>query len=238
MKKIFSFALLLPLMAVLSVSCDKVKGEGEVVSETRSVTNYTGISLSLDGEVYYTPDTVYSLQISAQQAVLDVIENPVENGRLVLKYKSGKVIGPHETVVVHVRAPSLGSFVVNGSGNIHCDPLWPVSRVDLDISGSGNLYLNQITANDVYANISGSGNMEVTRGSAGYAQYKISGSGRMNFSGMPVDTAYAIISGSGNMDINVLKLLDATISGSGNIGYYGTPAVNLHISGSGNVRKL
>lgn len=237
MKKTFLF-LLLGAVSALVISCDKTEGKGEVITESRTAENYTGISLSMDGDVYYTPDSVYSLQISAQQAILDVIQNPVENGRLVLKYKNGVVVGPHETVVVHVRAPSLKSFVVNGSGNIHCDPLWPVSRVDLDISGSGNLYLSEITSDDVYANISGSGNIEANGGTAGYAQFKISGSGNMHFTGMPVDTAYAIISGSGSMELNVVKLLDATISGSGNIGYMGNPQVNTHISGSGNVHKL
>ena len=59
-------------------SCDKVKGKGDVVSEMMNLTGFTAISLALDGVLYFTPDSVYSVEIQAQQNILDVIETTVE----------------------------------------------------------------------------------------------------------------------------------------------------------------
>jgi hypothetical protein len=231
-----TFALLSLLLVINS--CNKVKGKGEVVSETRNVTGFTSISLSMEGDVYFTPDSVYSIEIQAQQNILDVIESQVEGGVLVLKIQDHTVLGNHDPIRIYVHAPSINGLDVSGSGNISAGEVMDQPDLNYNISGSGNITVAAVKSKQLYGRISGSGNITSSSGTSDYATLTISGSGNLNFQDVMADTVYVTISGSGDVTAYAVKYLDVTISGSGNVRYNGNPVINMHISGSGNVAHL
>ena len=224
--------------AALFASCSKINGEGDIVTEERTATGYTMISLAMDATVSYTQDSVYSLVLNAQQNILDVIETHVEGDRLIIEYEDHVKIGKHDPIVIEVRAPDVRMLDISGTGQINMFGLWNVNSAGLNISGSGNINLAAVNARSISSNISGSGNIDVAWGVASYCDLNISGSGNIDMLYVETDTAYANISGSGNIMITVFDYLDATISGSGNIQYRGNPDVDLHVSGSGTVIHL
>jgi hypothetical protein len=237
MKRILILLQLLALVLLIS-SCSKTEGKGDVVSETRTVSSFSGVSLCIDATVYVSEDSVNTLRLEAQQNILDIIETPVEDGTLVLKVKSHHIIGSHDPIVVYITSTDLHKLNISGSGNINVQQGLHQPVIDLSVSGSGNIDVPEIIAHDMSATVSGSGNIKGRGGVVDYAHLNISGSGNMNFSSVSADTVYAVISGSGDITLNVNKLLDGTISGSGNIRYYGNPVVNSHISGSGSIVHL
>ncbi len=223
---------------LLAASCSKINGEGDVVTENRTVTDYQGISLSMDATVNYTQDTGYGLVLRGQQNILDQVKTDVQNGHLVIRYKDHVTIGRHEPVVVEVRAPGVSHLDISGSGQINMFDLWEIYHASLNISGSGSINLASVNAHDVEAHISGSGNIDVAWGIASMETLNISGSGNIDMLGLVADSVYATISGSGDIMVTANKYLEATISGSGNVKYSGNPIVETHISGSGNVIHL
>jgi hypothetical protein len=48
-------------------SCQKIKGKGDVVSETRSVSGFSEIDLGMSATVYLTNGDTNSLQVLAQE---------------------------------------------------------------------------------------------------------------------------------------------------------------------------
>jgi hypothetical protein len=236
--KPFHLIFSLVLLGLAAASCSKINGEGDTVTEERTVTGFREISMSMDATVNYTQDTAYSLVLKGQQNILDKIETKVQNGRLTIRYEDHAVIGKHDPIVVEVSAPDVNSLDISGSGQINMFGLWEVYSANLNISGSGDINLAAVNVHDIDCTISGSGNIDVAWGIASYATLNISGSGNIDMLYVEADTAYATISGSGNIMVNVNKYLDATISGSGNIKYSGTPVVDTHISGSGSVIHL
>jgi hypothetical protein len=254
-KIIVLIALLIP---VLFSSCEKIKGKGDVITQTRVVTGYTSIELAIEGDVSFTQDSVYTLSISAQENIADNIETDISGTSLVIKKKDNVVFGKHDPINITITAPSVTDLILSGSGNFTVSRIWSGNFLTTNISGSGNMYVNNIFANQlnsvisgsgnmtinsidgnkINATISGSGNIETKSGISNEEYLKISGSGNIDMRYVETDTAYATISGSGDIYINVKKLLDATISGSGNIYYLGNPVIDTHISGSGNVTRL
>ena len=107
------------------------------------------------------------------------------------------------------------------------------------LSGSGKVHIHEgLAANTMEIDISGSGDVTVEDNEFDTFQCKVSGSGAVNARYAVCDEVYAEISGSGDLDITVNELLEAKISGSGSIDYWGTPeVVNTDISGSGKVTK-
>lgn len=233
-------AILLPVAIafMLLTSCAKIDGEGDVVTEERTLPECSGISLAMDAYVTYTPDTAYSLTIQGQQNILDHIETTVKNGTLVIKFEDHVRIGSHKQITAVVKGPGISNLEISGSGNMTVDNAWDVYSADLNISGSGNLSMALLNAHDLDANISGSGNIKGYYGNCKVEHLTISGSGNIDMLGVEADSAWANISGSGDIKLAVSVYLNATISGSGNIRYYGNPLIVTNISGSGTVSYI
>jgi hypothetical protein len=219
-------------------SCSKITGEGPVVTETRNVANFTGIDLRCSADVYYRQDAAYKVEVNAQQNILDVLIIEISNGKLVVRYKNDVFVkSDHKTTVI-VSAPEANSFRISGSGDIKTTgPLTP-SNLNLDISGSGNILLTELTTDFIDANISGSGNIGAPGGTTTEEKLNISSSGNIDLSNVSAIKVSTTTSGSGGTKVNASETLDVTISGSGSVYYKGNPVVNVNISGSGKVMRM
>ncbi len=233
--KFITVALLVP---VIFSSCQKIKGKGDVVTETRSTGSFSKVSLAMDATVYLTNGPELSVEVSAQENLLPYIQTKLENDRLVIKVKNNTVLGHHEPINVRITAPYVTALDVSGSGLIDVQNEWLGTTLETNISGSGKISLAQVQCGTLKANISGSGDIEAHGGQAASEDLTISGSGSIEFRYVIASDVSANISGSGDIYTQAGDLLDATISGSGNVYYLGNPQINVHISGSGNVMKL
>jgi hypothetical protein len=230
-----TFLLPVLALALTLISCNKITGKGDVIAEKRSITGFTAISLSMEGDVHFTPDTVYLVEVDAQQNILDVIETNVEGSTLVLKIQDNTILGKHEPIRFYIHAPSVKDLDISGSGNIYTSPVMSQPELGFNISGSGSTNISEVMCHQLNGRISGSGNITGSAGTTDYETLTISGSGNMNFLDVIADTVYVNISGSGDAKVNAVKFLDVTISGSGNVRYDGNPIISQHISGSGSV---
>lgn len=220
-------------------SCKKVIGEGDLQTETRNVTDFSGVSSSIGGKVYYKIDPVYKVEITAQRNILDVIQATKTNGHLLLKIKDGVRVKSNEEITVFISAPTANYFHVSGTGDLMVTGNISATDLDMSISGTGNLTVPSVAiANKINAAISGSGNINVIAGSTKNEELRISGSGKLLLEGVAAEKAETTISGSGDIKVNVSQSLDATISGSGSVYYYGNPLISTNISGSGRVRPI
>lgn len=237
MKKV-QFLMILLLLAVVFSSCQKINGKGDVVTEDRSVSGYDAVLLAMDANVYVTNGDTFSLQVLAQENILPYIITKVENDRLVIEVKHHVYLGNHEPIQILVTAPGIKSLSVAGSGDIEEQNDWYGTSLKVSVSGSGDIYLENVYGDLMNADISGSGNIEAAGGDVTDEDLNISGSGNIDLRYVTADHVEATISGSGNMYVQALLFLDATISGSGNIYYLGNPQINVQISGSGIIQKL
>ena len=235
MKKICLSLLLISGVVIIFTSCRKVHGEGPVVTESRSTSNFNGIEMAVPGEMYYTPGSSYKVEISAQQNILEIIEAYVKDNVLKVRVKNSINIKSNEPIIVKVTAPDVTALGVNGSGNITVsDPYRPVNT-KLSVNGSGVLIVSDLNTNMLEARISGSGKINVYNGGASGEDVAISGSGLIDLAGLPADQANTNTSGSGTIRLHVVSSLDCKISGSGVVMYKGSPKIKTSISGSGRV---
>ena len=220
-------------------SCKKVVGEGDLQTETRNITDFSGVSSSIGGKVYYKIDPVFKVEITAQRNILDVIQATKINGHLLLKVRDGVRIKSSEEIIVNISAPTADYFHLSGTGELIATGNINATDIDMSISGTGNLTVSAVSiTNKIKAAISGSGNINVLTGSAKNEELKISGSGNLILENVAAENAETKTSGSGDIKVNVSKSLDVTISGSGSVYYHGNPLISTDISGSGRVRPI
>ncbi len=232
------------LVAVAAVSvlgfqsCRKTFGEGPSVNRVYNLSGFTSVDAGIDGEVYYTQDSVYKVEIYAQSNVHDLIETPIVNGELRLQFKKFSKLGRHDRVIAYISAPSLSGLGINGSGTVTASQPIGAGSMTLKVNGSGNVNITSFTGQNLNANISGSGHINVNGGSVTSSDLRISGSGDIDMLNMDAENVKVNTSGSGNTTVRVSRFLDVRISGSGDVYYFGNPAVNASISGSGKVNRI
>lgn len=238
MKKIILAAVILSAVT----SCKKngvfcYNGNGNIITEQRQVSSFDEIELSMDADVYITQSSSYSVSVTASENLMSVIKTDVHGNTLCIETKSNKCIKHNEDIDVYVSLPDITKIKLSGSGNIYASTALNVNDIALNISGSGNIRLDSLTAVNCDMTISGSGNMELKGvGSGAKQKINISGSGGINSLNHAFEDVDITISGSGSASVWAAANLKTNISGSGDVIYKGNPIVSSSNSGSGTVR--
>jgi len=235
MKKLVVILLLVAGLFIFP-SCEKVVGEGPLVTQTRTVGNFTGVSSEMSGKVNFTIAPDYKVEITAQQNILDVLNTNVVNGVLHIDFKNNVRVKQHEDLLINITAPYADYFRLSGSGNMNVQGDITANNLKVTLSGSGDITVQHaVIADKIDTDISGSGNISIAGGSAVNEDVDISGSGKVEIAGVDAQNAVTHTSGSGDVKLALSTNLDAHISGSGSVYYHGNPIIRTHISGSGRV---
>jgi len=237
MKRI-NLALLLSIALISLHACHKVIGHGPVVTENRTVSGFTSISFGVPGDMYYTQDSVYKMEIQAQENILREIETYMSGNELKIRVRNHVHLRPGEDIRIVIHAPLVTGLALTGSGNLKVLQAYRPSTAKFNVSGSGTMTINQLETNNIDATVSGSGELLVLNGISKQEEATISGSGEIDLLGIISNKANTHISGSGSVKLHVTQELNNKISGSGKVYYRGSPVVNSTISGSGRVVRL
>ncbi len=217
MKNLFVFAAL-SVLTFTSCSKHRLKGEGSIVSETRSVSGFSNISLNGSEEVEIIPSKENKVVVTGYQNLVPSYKTKVSGSTLNLEFEKNYWNVRNNNIKVTIYTTGISKMEMNGSGNISLRDSLKTDRLRMEINGSGNIY----TYNNYVENV----------------EMDINGSGNINARNLTGRYVYAEISGSGDAEITVQEKLDVKINGSGSVKYWGNPSsVNTDINGSGKVRK-
>ncbi len=234
-KLFFVLVLGVALLAVTACDANIVRGSGDLITESRSVSNFDSIDLSGSGEVIITQGDGESLTIETDDNVMEHVKAEVSGGTLKLGYEEGlNLISPTQLIFT-VGVDNLTGLKISGSGDIESDMI-ETDRMDVTISGSGDIQIDNLTTDEVEARISGSGEIDWA-GEAPTQDVTISGSGKYRAGDLLSESVKVKISGSGDATVWATESLETNISGSGSVDYYGRPSINTSGSGSGDVNS-
>lgn len=239
MKK--SILLLVCAVFLLSFNTNaqnKIKGNGKVVTQTRTTGDYDGIKISGFFDVNLVAGKEGKITIKGEENLLSSIKVEVEDNTLKIYVESFKNIRPSSGKSIEVTVPfeKISNIALSGSGNIQSKDIIKSDKLLAKLSGSGNFNL-AIDSNEFELNLSGSGNVHL-KGTADNFTTKLSGSGDIDAGSLKSKNVDVNVSGSGNSKVTCNEKLTARVSGSGNIKYTGNPEKrDVKVSGSGNISK-
>jgi hypothetical protein len=228
--------MLLVLILVLLSACNVVSGSGNVVTETRDVSDFNQVALSGQGELILTQGEGEALVIEAEDNLIPVLETEVRGDTLHIGTKNNTTLRPTQPIRFYLTMDEISGLDVSGSGNISADSII-ADPLTLDVSGSGDIKIDSLDAETLDVDISGSGNVDVT-GRARDQVINVSGSGNYQAADLDSESVDVEVNGSGEATVWARETLDAEANGSGSVNYYGSPAVNQRINGSGEVNNL
>ena len=214
--------------------------QAQAEEQTRKVEPFSSISLRVSANVHLEQGEKQNLEIVAKPSTLEEIITEVKDGELIIRFPNKNYFWnsfkPGE-ITIYITTPQIKGLGVSGSGDIIAADEIKAKALDLAVSGSGNIKLSNLSAEQVKSTISGSGNI-ILAGKTAAQDLSVAISGSGNFKGLDfnADDVTVRVSGSGNVSIEANKNLYVRLSGSGNVNYKGNPMIDSAISGSGKVR--
>ncbi len=223
------------IIFVLS-ACNIVRGSGNVTTEIRMVSSFDQVSLNGQGDLIITQGEQESLQIEAEDNLIPVIETEVRGNTLHIGTKNNTSINPTKPVKFFLTMKDISGLEISGSGDITSDSV-TADDLLLDVNGLGNVMIDALSAESLEVDISGVGDVRVA-GQVVRQVIQISGVGEYAGADLESETGMVKVSGSRNATVWVNQTLGVEIDGSGRVNYYGSPTVNQDISGAGEVNGL
>jgi len=228
-------ATMLVLVSVSCISITGIRGSGNVVTEERSVSGFDKVAVSAGMNLFLEQGSEEYLKIEAEDNIMQNIVTEVNNGRLVIKYKT--LLGGISTMkpvnvyltVINLKELDLSSGAVIESGEINTDSL----KIGISSGAAGEM---ELKANSIDVNLSSGSTLEVSG---------IVESQKVNLSSGVLYRAEDLVSKSANIDVssgasakvNVSDNLDVNISSGGSVEYFGTPAIVSNISSGGSLKN-
>ena len=192
-----------------------VQGSGNVVRQQRRAGKFSTIKMSGPAHLDVVVGKAASVELSADDNLMPMLETRIENGALVHEVKGS--FSTRTTPRLRVTVPQLSGVHLAASGDVRITGV-NGGRLNLTSNGSGD-FVVQGHADALKAQLNGSGNFDLTRFRA-------------------PDLTVAIY-GSGNARVHATERLDASIFGAGEIAYSGDPQrLNRQVYGSGRITKV
>jgi len=237
MKNIVVFVM----SALLFASCryvtgDRIRGNGNVKTETRSPGNFKSVSSHGSFNVYVSSGD-QSVKVEAEDNLLPYIETYVDGSELHIGTKDNYWLRPGRPVKIFVSSPNFDGIRSYGSGDIIGQAkITNSSKLDLRVNGSANIKMD-VDAPEIDAETNGSGDIDLS-GSTKSWDGEIHGSGNIRAMDLKAEDATIKIYGSGDADVFASVKLDVHVAGSGDVHYKGNAQLSSSIAGSGRVKKL
>ncbi|KFF09956.1 head GIN domain-containing protein [Flavobacterium hydatis] len=219
-------------------SKERIKGNGKVVTNTRSTTSYDEIKVMGSFDVDLVAGKEGSITVKAEENLQQYIKVEVDGNVLKIYTEKNKNISSSMGKNIQVTVPfeKISGVSLSGSGDVRSKNMIKSDSFTAVLSGSGNLDLD-VDAVTLNLSISGSGDA-VLKGNAGTFTTKLSGSGDIDSDALKAKNVDITISGSGDSKVFCSENLKARVSGSGEIQYKGDPKTkDAKVSGSGSISK-
>jgi hypothetical protein len=216
-----------------------LNGSGTIVTESRSVRDFTGVNFSGFGELTLVQGEDEGLTIETDENLLPYLRTTVERGTLTIGLDDTlwlPMIRPTDSIRYRLTVKTLTNLALAGAGMIAADRL-TTDQLTLAASGAGEITIADLTADEVSVEMSGAGTVALA-GAAAHQTVELSGLGSYEAGDLTSETANVTLSGAGGATVWVTGRLDAEMSGAGSIRYYGAPQVHSESSGVGEVQSL
>ena len=193
----------------------KVKGSGNVVTEKREIADFKSIEVSGIFEVEVVAQKEFSIEIEADDNLLELIKTEVKDGTLEIERK--KRFSSRNSIKIRISAPNIEK---------------------LDNAGVSKVTIVNIANESLQIDSSGASKVKL-EGTTNKLNLDISGASRIDASGLSASKVAVESSGASSARVNVSSELDADLSGASRVSYKGNPTrIDKNTSGASRISQV
>lgn len=235
-----------------------VIGEGNIVTQTLSLSNFSGINVSIPGNVNITQGTTQNVEVIGQANIIAALSTSVTNNFWSIGFE-GNCSYNYNELTINITVPNINQIessgtsdiIVNdfnnqsnelmldltGTGTFNLNSFEGITSIDYVSSGNVNTSMNKSisTLNTMNVDISGTGDLSINETGIILDNLNVRLIGNGDYKGFKIVTEDCTVTttGTGNAEVFANNTLNVTISGTGNVSYKGTPTITQNITGTG-----
>lgn len=214
LSKVFSFGSYSFNLPSISFG-SKVRGSGNVVAQTRNVSEFRAVEVGGVFRVEITAKKDFAVEVRADDNILPLITTRV-SGK-TLEIRSRKRFSTRSRVTVIISAPEIKS---------------------LDVSGVSRTTLKNVDSESMTLEASGASKIKVA-GKTGRLNIDMSGASRIDARSLSAGNVSVDGSGASRAAVSVSEVLAADLSGASRVAYSGSPKnIKKRTSGASSLGQL
>lgn len=235
---------------------DAVEGNGKVIEASRSVGEFSKISVSEGINAFIVMGEEENIKIEADENLEELIVVEVKGDWLKVHLKNQ--VKSYKKLDVYITADDLEAIKSSSSADVMVESdieaesfsakassagslsmqALNVNELDGSASSSGKIYINDLTTKKADLDASSAGNIKVNGGTIEIFEGKASSSGDLSMSVVQAQKCFAKASSGGDIWITVNETLEGKASSGGSIKYSGSPQVDkMETSSGGSISK-
>ena len=238
MKTYFNIILII-IAALLITQCDFLedfeKGNGEIVTEKRSVDDFDGLRIAGNFEVILEEGDQPNVQVNTDENLLDFIDTEVSAG--ILRVTQEKKLISKSKIRIIISFQELNEIRAMGAALIKNEDYLRSEDLEIIMEGAGAVDL-KIISDKLKVELSGAGVISLA-GEVQKQELNLMGAGKLEAFDLDSKECDVSVGGLGGAEIYVTEKLNATIEGVGSIKYDGQPEdINTEIKGLGRIKPV
>ncbi len=234
---LYLFLSFIILMSYVNAHAQKIKGNGDVVRETRSIGSFDGIITEGVINVYLSQGSYESIVVETDKNLQPYVETFVNDNSLVIKNKDEADMDKPTKMNVYVTLIDINKLETNGVGKIETQNQLNLEHLTFDNGGVGSAYLD-LRCNKLIADVNSVGNLTL-KGKITNVSIDHNGVGNIKAEDLSAEILRIESNGVGNAEVNSSKEIYINLNGIGNVSYKGNAVVKeLNVNGMGKVTKM
>ena len=222
------------LLAETPVRAQQTKGNGDIQTQTREASDFTGIDVSGGFAVEITQGKNEEVRLEAEENLMSQITTEVKNGVLHI-YTTGNIM-TSKGMKAFITIKELESIEISGGVRVKGNSTFKTSTLKLDLSGGSKITL-AMQVKTLRAEMSGAAKAALS-GRADNVELDVAGASRINAEELEAKHVKVEASGAGKVNVFAKETLEIEASGAARIGYKGSPGITSETSAAASVSEL
>ncbi|MFC2097513.1 head GIN domain-containing protein [Bacteroidota bacterium] len=210
-----------------------VVGDGNVVEETREVSDFNKLEISGAFRVFLTQGNNESLKLVADENLHEYIKTRVINNRLIIE-STIKILKAKKRHL-YIQVKSLEDINLSGAIKLESKSAITAEKLKIEAGGAVEIDLD-VRANQIRGEFSGACETRL-RGSADKVFIHASGGVKIRTYDLTANRFDLKLSGAGIAGIYAKEQLNVDITGAASVRYKGDPVIRKNTKGASSLRK-
>ena len=169
------------------------------VDQPTSMNRFDEVGVAGPFNVIYQQGEGYTVLVKGTTEQLSKMTIYVEGNSLVIDQRRNEPSGTFDGLQVFVTAPVVDCLSIAGSGKLTAPKALDFNDLRLEVAGSGDITLGQLTCKDLGNEIAGSGDIDIAGLTCKDVNNEIAGSGNITLNNLNVENVKSEIAGSGDI---------------------------------------
>jgi hypothetical protein len=220
---------------MMSFDTYRVKGSGNVISETRNVSRFHGIDVGSAFEVVLVKSADEKIVIETDDNIMPIIKTHVVNG--ILEIENTENINDPTKLKATIYYKEINDIELSGAASLTSADVLQSNSLEFECSGAASVQL-KLEVGKFDGDFSGASELELS-GKADEAKLDLSGASDLKAFDLIINNLQLEASGAASVSVSVSGKMQINASGAASVRYKGDPDIQLEdISGASSVKKM